>query len=109
MKDRAEKRVNERQRYTAPIVFSHFNKKHLFDAQTLNHCDRGMSFKSNVFLRTGATLYIRVKEFHSNGSCTGLCEGLRSVTLAEVKWCREIMDTNVPSYRTGVKYCEPAY
>ena len=109
MKTKAEKRAYERRSYTAPIVFSHFNNKHLFDAQTLNHCDRGMSFKSNVFLQTGATLYIRVKEFHPNGSCTGLCEGLRSATLAEVKWCKKEPDKDDSDYGVGVKYFETVY
>jgi len=109
MKAKPEKRSYERRSYNAPIVFSHFNKKQLFDAQTLNHCGRGMSFKSNVFLQTGATLYIRVKEFHPNGSCTGLCEGLRSATLAEVKWCHEAPGAEASPYGVGVKYFETVY
>jgi len=104
-----EKRAYKRQSFTAPIVFTYFNKEHLFDAQTLNHCDGGMSFKSNVFLKPGVTLYIRVKEFHPNGPCTGACKGLRSETLAEVKWCREMPDSNLFSYSVGAGYCQPDY
>ena len=104
-----EKRAYKRQRYTAPIVFTYFNKEHPFDAHTQNHCDGGVSFKSNVFLQPGVTLYIRVKEFHPNGPCTGACKGLRSETLAEVKWCREMPDSDIFSYNVGAGYCQPYF
>jgi hypothetical protein len=109
MKDNAEKRANERQRFVAPIVFSYFNKEECFDAQTLNHCDSGLCFKSDVCLKPGASVYIRVKKFPLNGSCSSNCAGLRSVTLAEIKWCRELSDPIVHSYEIGAKYYEPAY
>ena len=105
MKTTAEKRACERHRYIAPIVFSYFNKTHFFDAQTLNHCTSGMYIKSNFFLQPGAAVYIRVKKFNSNkGSCSGAYEGLRSVTLAEVKWCKHMHDENDSYYGVGVKY-----
>jgi hypothetical protein len=68
-----------------------------------------MCFKSNFFLQPEATVYIRVKKSHPNNSCRGLCHGLRSVTLAEVKWCDEKLDADVFSYGVGVKYYEPDY
>ncbi len=109
MKTNAEKRDCERRDYTAPIVFSYFNKNDYFDAQTLNHGTEGMCFKSSCRLRSGATLYIRVKKFHPHGPCTGVCQGLRSATLAEVKWCEEILDSGTFSYKVGVKYYGPIY
>lgn len=109
MEPSTNKRASERRSYSAPIVFSYFNKEPSFDARTLNHCTGGMCFKSRTSLRPGATVYIRVKNFHPNGSCHGDCEGLRSATLADVKWCKEIPDANVPSYGIGVKYYEPVY
>ncbi len=109
MKTNAEKRTCERHSYTASIAFSYFNKESYFDAETLNHCTDGMCFRSSFFLQPGATVYIRVKKFHPNRSCSGLCDGLRSVTLAEVKWCDEELDADVFSYGVGVKYYEPDY
>jgi hypothetical protein len=109
MKANPEKRVNERRSFAAPIVFSYFNKKECFEAQTLNHCDKGLCFKSDVCLKPGATVYIKVKKFPSNGSCNGHCAALRSVTLAEIKWCREIPDPMVHTYEIGVKYYESVY
>jgi hypothetical protein len=86
-----EKRACERLNHTALIAFSFFNQEPSFDTQTLNHCLDGMCFKSSFFLQPGASLCIRVKKFNPNGSCTGLSEGLRSVTLAEVKWRSEVL------------------
>ena len=109
METTAEKRAGGRHSYTAQIVFSYFNKEHCFDAQTLNHSAGGMCFKSNFFVQPGSTVYIRVKKFAQSNSRTGLCHGLRSVTLAEVKWRDEELDARLFPYGVGVKYYEPDY
>jgi len=109
MKTNAEKRVCSRHNYTVPITVSYFNKESYVEGQTFNHCTGGMCFKSNSLLQPGTTVLIRVKNFHPKKSCTGLCDGLRSVTLAEVKWCEEELDANGFSYGVGVKYYEPNY
>ena len=109
MKSNIDKRASERRNHTSRIAFSYFNQEPSFDTQTLNHCLDGMCFKSSFPLQPGATLYIRVKKFNLNDSCTGLSEGLRSVTLAEVKWCSEVPDENTSQYGIGVKYFAPPY
>ena len=57
----------------------------------------------------GATVFIRIKKIHPNGSCTGFCEGLRSITLAEIKWCKKEPDIDNTDYGVGVKYFESVY
>ena len=109
MKTNAEKRACERHRYAADIAVSYFNKKHSYNARTLNLCTGGMCFKSNLFLQPGATLYVRLKETHPNGSCSGFCEGLHIVSLAEVKWCQEVPNGEAFPYGVGVKYFEAVY
>jgi hypothetical protein len=109
MKSNIEKRVCERRNHTSRIAFSYFNQESTFDTQTLNHCLYGMCFKSSFPLHPGATLCIRVKKFDPNVSSTGLYEGLRSVTLAEVKWCSEVANEHTSQYVIGVKYFAPAY
>ena len=83
--------------------------KDYFDAQILNYCAAGICFKSSFSVQPGTTLYIRVTKFYSNGSLTSDCMGLRSVTLAEVKWWIETLDSNEPCYGIGVKYYESEY
>ena len=109
MKSNVEKRACERRNHTSRIAFSYFNQESSFDTQTLNHGLCGMCFKSSFPLQLGATLCIRVKKFNPNVSCTGLSEGLRSVTLAEVKWCSEAPGEKNSQYVIGVKYFAPAY
>jgi len=109
MNTHAEKRTCERHCYSADIAVSYFNKEHSYDAHTLNIGTGGMCFKSNLFLQPGATLYVRLKETHPNSSCSGFCEGLRLVTLAEVKWCREMNGVEAFPYGVGIKYFERAY
>jgi len=102
-----DKRACRRLRNTAAIEFSYFNKGNCFEAQMLNHCDEGMCFKSKVILRPGATVCIRVKNFHPNDACVDDWRGLRSITLAEVKWCKKILDANEPFYEVGAQYYLP--
>jgi hypothetical protein len=109
MKTNVEKRACERHCYAADIAFSYFNKEHSYSARTLNLSAGGMCFKSNLFLKPGATVYIRLKTTHPNGSCSGYCEGLHLVTLAEVKWCQEANGADAYPYGVGVKYFEAAY
>jgi hypothetical protein len=109
MNTNAEKRTCERHCYAADIAVSYFNKEHSYTAYTLNIGKGGMCFKSNLFLQPGATLYVRLKETRPNGSCSGFCEGLHFVTLAEVKWCHEAPGAEAFPYGVGVKYFETVY
>ncbi len=109
MKNNMEKRACERWNHTALFAVSYFNQEPSFNVQTLNHCLDGMCFKSNFFLRPGASLFIRAIKFNPDGPCTDLCEGLRSVTLAEVKWCSEVPGDNASQFLIGVKYFAPVF
>ena len=109
MMSNAEKRGCERHGYSADIAFSYFNKKHSYNAEILNLGLDGLCFKSNLSLQPGSTICIRLKNNHQNDSCNDYCEGIRSVTLADVKWCKEIPGTKASSYGVGVKYYVPVY
>ena len=104
-----EKRAYDRNSFSANVLFSHFNREHSYSAQIMNLGTGGMCFKSSLFLQPGATVYIRLKKIHPNASGTGFCEGLRSVALAEVKWCSELPGAKVLPYGVGVRYFEPTY
>ena len=109
MRTSTEKRANKRYAYSAPIVFSGFNTKDSYNAQTLNYCMDGLGLKSTLPLRLGKTICIRVTHFKQDAPGSGEFDGLRSITLAEVKWCREIARPNDFTYEVGVKYCAPVY
>ena len=107
MKSNVEKRASERCNHAATFAVSYFNQEPSFYVQTLNHCQYGMCFKSSLFLQPGAFLFIRAIKFNPNGSCKYSSEGLRSVTLAEVKWCSEVPGDDASQYVVGVKYFAP--
>ena len=109
MNELDEKRVYSRLRYQVPIEISYISKEKNVGAKSLNHCEGGMCFESRFPFHPGETLNVRVKEFHPHGSCIGLCEGLRYITLAEVKWCSEVSDAAASNYRVGIKFFAPVY
>ena len=104
-----DKRAYERHGYAAEIAFSYFNNEHSYDAEIINLCVGGICFKSDLWLQPGATVCIRLKQTNPNGPYCGPCEGLRTVTLGEVRWCSELPDAPDQSYGVGVKYFNPVY
>ena len=109
MKKNVEKRACERWNHTALIAVSYFNQEPFFNIQTLNHSLDGMCFKSRIFIQPGSSLFIRVLNFNPDGSSTDLSEGLRSTSLAEVKWCSEVPGDNASQFLIGVKYFAPVF
>jgi hypothetical protein len=90
----SDKRACERRKHTASIEYSYFNKDNWYEAQTLNNCDEGICFKSEVSLKTGATICVRAKNLHPSAAFNGDCRGLRSLTLAEAKWCKKSLQSH---------------
>ncbi len=109
MTDHQEKRAHPRLVYPVPIEISHIGQGDNVDAQSLNHCEGGMCFESGCAFRPGQALQVRVSVFHPHGPCRGLCEGLRTIATAEVKWCAEVPGSDTPYYRVGVKFFAPVY
>jgi hypothetical protein len=68
-----------------------------------------MCFKSEVSLKPGATVRIRVKNLYPTGPSSGNCRGLRLITLAETKWCRKNSNDTKSVYEIGAKYIQPEY
>lgn len=103
----SDQRVYDRFRCTATLGFSYFNKEEENDAQMLNYGHAGMCFQSKVALPPGVIVCIRLKNIPGSGACDVHGCGLRSLTLAETIWCREVPDDNATLYVTGVKYFQP--
>ena len=104
-----EKRASERHCFAADMAFSYFNNENSNHAEILNISPGGMCFKSDIFLQPGATIIVRLGKIHPNGIFSRSCDGLRLVTLAEVKWCHKAPDIDPLFYGVGVKYFETAY
>ncbi|UCD82295.1 MAG: hypothetical protein JSW26_12985 [Desulfobacterales bacterium] len=109
MNFKTEKRSSGRLRHQGAITFSIFNQQNCIDAQSLDYSTYGLKFKSLCALRPGTTICIRVKpgQRGSRPDCFG--QSMRSLALAEVKWCREIEGSNACRYEVGVHYYPPDY
>ena len=109
MESANERRAFERSDYQIPVEISFVRDGKISSAQSLNHCEGGMCLVSSSAFHPGASLRVRVKDFHPHGPCTGLCKGLRSITLAEVRWCTAIADPGASHYRVGIQFFAPVY
>jgi hypothetical protein len=101
-----EKRAEERFASHASIIFSCFSTRNWSENRSvsLNLSAGGMCFESRLSFKPGADLYIRSGQNRETVSGNGNCDLLRSSTLAEVRWCRELIREDGTRYSIGVKY-----
>jgi hypothetical protein len=104
-----EKRNYQRWHYKGSIWLTHFNKTDLMGAQTSNHCLGGMCFKSYTFFKLQTILLLRINSEGWDFSSVGDLKELRTVTLGEVKWCKDIPYKTSYGYETGIKYLAPVF
>ncbi len=106
----AEKRACTRCYYEAPVTCAYFNSDRFYRARTFNHSEEGLYFESDFFLKPGASIYVRVDNCipKTFGSSICDCGRVRSLAIAEVKWCEELHSTGGFFYGVGLKYYEPA-
>lgn len=105
MENLFDRRTFERRGCNVSIEFSVFNQAHRYDAEMLNIGAGGMCFQSHRFMQPGTTVCIRLKDFKACDSAEDGETGLRSMSLAQVKWCHE----RPGAYDVGVKYQAPQY
>ena len=110
MKSHIEKRAFRRNSYVASITCTHFNSDRFYSARTTNHSKEGLQLDANFPLKPGASIYIKVEDLlrYVSGSKTSDFSDLRSLSLAQVRWCREIRDPGGTYYKVGLKYYNPA-
>ncbi|MBW2603454.1 MAG: hypothetical protein JRE28_03920 [Deltaproteobacteria bacterium] len=101
-----EKRTDKRRRCEASIAWGCFNKKKTFNAKMLNYSRYGMYFESDVFFKEGVNIYFQMDDCLVDASDPEPCEGLRTISLAEVKWWKNIGGADENHFGVGVKYVE---
>lgn len=104
-----EKRAIPRQHLSLPLEISYINKEKRSDAQLINHCADGMCIRSRTGYKPGMSLVVRVKCYQANDANIDYYEGPRSINLADVKWCEEIMDDESPYFKVGLQLLAPVY
>ena len=99
-----EKRIDARHRCEASIAWGCFNDQQMFRAKMLNYSKDGMYFESEVFLKEGANIYFQMNDCSFDSSDPERHDGLRTVSLARVKWYKDIGGERATRFGVGVKY-----
>jgi hypothetical protein len=106
-----EKRDCERCQLEVPVSCGYFNSDYFFPAKMTNHSIEGLCLTSDHYLRPGGGVYFRVEYFSPDTlkSKDCRCRRVRTLALAEVKWCKEIANDGDSLYAAGLRYFELPY
>ena len=101
-----EKRRDKRLLSHAPVMFSIFGSKfhREYASMTFNHSDGGLCIETAQAIHPGTTLYIRRGKINTDEPCDTRWQRVRTSSLGEVKWCREIADKYGTYFCIGVRY-----
>jgi hypothetical protein len=100
MNAKDERRVFERFDNDASIIYAYHNTDRFFQAMMCNFSKGGMCFKTPEAVDTGSDIYIMMEDYAPDTIQAELYEGY----FAEVRWCCQLPDPEVPEYKVGVKY-----
>ena len=100
MKNRADKR----QKCEASVICSCFNKDKTFNAKMLNCGEGGMYFVSDSFFKEGTNIFFKVKTCSFHYLPVQRLFRMRTASLAEVRWWKEMSSEDVSRFGIGVKY-----
>ncbi len=92
-----------------PVHISFLDSKRSIEAQLVDHCTNGVCFISDHAFFPGSPIIFKVAYSHLNGSGISDLETLPSVTLGEVRWCRQLPAESSTTFGVGVKYYPRVY
>ena len=98
-----KRRTEERYNCEAKIKWSYFNKSSFSDAKILNFSRNGIYFETPHEIKPGRTVLIRLETLLSKNMRPDESLSLRTVSLADVKWCNESSIDGVSNFRVGVR------
>ena len=97
-------RCDERYGCEAIVKMSHFNETMQFDAKILNFSRSGIYLEADQAIRPGTTVLVRL-EILISGTWGSPDHGwLRTISMGEVKWCKELIRNDAEFYGIGVRY-----
>jgi hypothetical protein len=101
-----DNRSDRRFRTEAPLHFFHFTSDSApsLPADALNCSKDGMCFRSNYPLLTGQYICVRREPAAGRDRIVDNQAFIRSVSLAEVRWCRGTVQEGQVCYDIGVRY-----
>lgn len=100
MNKNKDRRMFDRVKFDAPIVFAYHNSDHFYHAVMCDHSMGGMCFITPDGVDPGTDIYIMMENYAPDSIHAEFYEGF----FAEVKWCQPIPARELSEYRIGVKY-----
>jgi hypothetical protein len=98
------RRRAERYRSDARIKWSYFNKDRFYDAKVSNFSQDGINFETPHKIKPGTTILIRLETLTTNNMKSAETVFLRTVSLADVKWCSESSIDRANNYGVGARH-----
>ncbi len=95
-----DRRIFDRTKNDAPIIFAYHNTDQFYHAVMCDYSKGGMCFKTPDGIDPGSDIYIMMENYSPDSIHAELYEGF----FAEVKWCHPQPDNALLGYRVGVKY-----
>ena len=99
-----EKRTSLRHPQDASIVFSRFNAQTSYSAKMLNYSRDGMYFETNHLLPDKTDIFFRVDDPDLTAISRKNGDGLRTISLARIKWWRVLYNDGPHRFGIGVQY-----
>jgi len=102
-----EKRNSNRHKTDQPIICAHFSSHGIndtFDGKMKNYCDSGLYAELQTHFKVGTVLLVRTTSNPLERLPAKIEQGVRSVSLAEVKWSKPVSASGAFCYGTGLKH-----
>ena len=102
-----EKRNSNRHKTDQSIVCTFFTSHSCdatFDGRIQNYCDYGMYAELKTHFKEGTILLARTTDSGPEGWPSKIEEGIRTISLVQVKWSKPLSDNGVVCYGTGLKH-----
>lgn len=96
-----------RARHQIPVWCARFNTDQFQEADLMHLDENCLVLLSDVPFRPRTALFIRMRSVHADGYDLPFSAAIRTVGIAEVKWCRKSERSSGGFYEMGVCYLEP--
>lgn len=81
-----------------------YGQEIFYHARALNFSECGLYFENKYPLKPGVTILYRVEVSDCDASNLEGCSCLRTISLAEVKWCRDLVNDGESYFGIGARY-----
>ena len=102
-----EKRDAVRYDCVAVTSWSYINQHPIYRAHILNFSGSGLYLETDLALKPGTIIWIRVDRRLSGGTADDFSDCLPTSAMVEAKWCRELPGSAESRYGIGLKFQVP--